>query len=94
MASMAESQLEFEGTNSDFQALEEKVYRTIELLKEARKQKASLEQELTTMRQLMDMQSVENEDLQQKLKTLQSERSDVRTRVEKLMGDVDAILEP
>ncbi len=43
MASMAEGQLAFEGAASDFQSLEEKIYRTIELLKAARAQKAAAE---------------------------------------------------
>ena len=93
MASMAEGQLTFEGTASDFQTLEVKIYRTIELLKAARAQKAATELELATTRELLEMQTAENEAVRNQLHALQEERADLRTRVEKLLGDVDAILE-
>jgi len=93
MASMAEGQLAFEGTASDFQTLEVKIYRTIELLKAARAQKAATEMELATTRELLEMQTAENEAVRNQLHALQEERADLRTRVENLLGDVDAILE-
>jgi len=94
MASMAEGQLAFEGsTTSDFQSLEQKIYRAIELLKAARAEKAAVEQELATTRDLMDAQAAETETLRNQLQALRQERADVRGRVEKLLGDVDAILE-
>jgi predicted nucleic acid-binding Zn-ribbon protein len=93
MASMAEGQLAFEGSASDFHLLEEKIYRTIELLKTARLQKAAAEQELATMRDMLDAQAAETEAVRKQLEALQQERAEVRSRVEKLLGDVDAILE-
>jgi len=93
MASMAEGQLAFESSASDFHSLEEKIYRTIELLKTARAQKAAVEQELATMRDMLDAQAAETEAIRNQLQALQQERSEVRTRVEKLLGDVDAILD-
>ena len=93
MATRAEDQLTFEGSTSDFQALEEKIYRTIELLKTARAQKAATEQELATMREMLDAQATETEAIRKELQAMQQERAAVRTRVEKLLGDVDAILE-
>jgi predicted nucleic acid-binding Zn-ribbon protein len=93
MASMAEGQLAFEGTTSDFHALEEKIYRTIELLKAARAQKAAADAELASMRDLLDAQTAETEAVRKQLQALQQERAEVRSRVERLLGDVDAILE-
>jgi chromosome segregation ATPase len=93
MSSLAEGQLAFEGSSSDFQALEEKIYRAIELLKAARSQKAAAELELVTMREMLEAQAAETEGLRKQLQALQQERAEVRTRVEKLLGDVDAILE-
>jgi uncharacterized protein involved in exopolysaccharide biosynthesis len=93
MASMAEGQLAFEGTTSDFHLLEEKIYRTIELLKAARTQKAAAEAELASMRDLLDAQAAETEALRKELQSLQQERCEVRSRVEKLLGQVDAILD-
>jgi chromosome segregation ATPase len=93
MASIAEGQLAFEGSANDFQSLEAKIYRAIELLKEARSQKSAAELELATMREMLDAQAAETETFRQQLQALQQERSEVRHRVEKLLGDVDAILE-
>ena len=93
MASMAEGQLAFESSASNFHLLEEKIYRTIELLKTARTQKAAAEQELAAMREMLDAQAAETEAVRTQLQALQQERSEVRIRVEKLLGDVDAILE-
>lgn len=92
MASTAEGRLAFEGS-SDFQSLEEKVYRAIELLKEARSQKTAAELELATVREMLESQSTETEALRRQLEQLQHERGEVRVRVEKLLGDMDAILE-
>jgi len=93
MASIAEGQFAFEGSASDFQSLEAKIYRAIELLKEARSQKAAAELELATMREMLESQAAETDALRQQLQALQQERSEARHRVEKLLGEVDAILE-
>jgi len=93
MASMAEGQLAFESSAGDFHALEEKIYRTIELLKDARVQKAAAEQELASVREMLDAQAAETEAVRTQLQALQRERAEVRTRVEKLLGDVDMILD-
>ena len=93
MATSAEGQLAFEGSSNDFQSLEAKIYRTIELLKDARSQKAAAELELATVREMLDAQAAETEGLRSQLQTLQQERSEVRHRVEKLLGEVDAILD-
>jgi uncharacterized protein involved in exopolysaccharide biosynthesis len=93
MASMAEGQLAFEGSSSDFQSLEVKIYRTIELLKAARAEKAAAEQEMANLREALEVQVAESETLRNQLQSLRQERADVRTRVEKLLGEVDSILE-
>ena len=73
MASTAEGRLAFEGSATDFQSLEEKVYRAIELLKEARSQKAAAELELATLREMMEAQSAETESLRQQIQLLQQD---------------------
>jgi hypothetical protein len=93
MASRAEGQLAFEGASSDFQSLEEKIYRTIELLKEARAQKAAVELELANVREMLEAEAAETQLLRSQLEALQQERAEVRNRVEKLLGEVDSILE-
>jgi FtsZ-binding cell division protein ZapB len=93
MASIAEGQLAFEGAANDFQSLEAKIYRAIELLKDARAQKAAAELELATVRERLEAQAAQTEALRKQFHALQQERAEVRHRVEKLLGDVDAILE-
>ena len=93
MASMAEGQLAFEGSSSDFHSLEAKIYRTIELLKAARVEKAAAEQEMASLRDQLEAQAAQTEALRVQLQSIQAERAEVRTRVEKLLGDVDAILD-
>ena len=87
MASKVESQLAFEGSSSSFQALEEKIFRAIEMLKAARVEKAAAEQELAAVRELMESQSAEVEALRNQVQGFEEERAQVRERVEKLLGD-------
>ena len=49
--------------------------------------------ELANAREMLEAQSAEAESLRRQLQSLQQERSEVRLRVEKLLGDVDSILE-
>ena len=93
MASTAEGHVAFEGSAGEFQSLEEKVYRAIELLKEARAQKAAAELELAAIRELLEAQSADTDTARRQLEALKQERAVVRQRVEKLLGEVDAILE-
>ena len=93
MASTADGQLAFDPAGGDFPALEEKIYRTIELLKAARLQKAAAEQELAAARRQLEDQAAETEALRRRLDALQHERTEVRSRMEKLLGEVDSILE-
>lgn len=93
MATTAEGQIASEGTTGDFRSLEEKVYRTIELLREARSQKAAAELKLVALRESQEAQAAECASLRSQLEALQQERAQVRGRVEKLLGEVDSILE-
>jgi chromosome segregation ATPase len=92
MSSAAEGQLAFEGS-SDFQLLEEKIYRAIELLKAARSEKAATELELANTHELLELQTAENESLRKQLQALEMERAELRGRTEKLLAEVDSILE-
>ena len=92
MATTAEGHIAFDGSAGDFQSLEDKVYRAIELLKEARSQRSAAELELAAVRELLEAQSAETDSVRRQLESLQQERADVRQRVEKLLGEVDTIL--
>ena len=51
MFAKAEPELTFDGTGKEFTSLEEKIYRTIELLKHAREAKAAAERDVSRLRE-------------------------------------------
>lgn len=76
---------------SDFQSLEEKVYRTIELLKAAREAKAVVERDTARMKEQLQAREEELETLRSENVALRREREEVRGRVEKMLRQIDAI---
>jgi len=83
--------LEFEVPADDFQALEEKVYRTIELLKTAREGKASAERDGLRLREQLDAREEEVETLKRELLKLRKDREEVRSRVERMMRQIEDV---
>lgn len=77
----------------DFQALEEKVYRTIELYKSAREARAVAERDIQRLRQQVEEREEEVESLKKEVISLRREREEVRNRVEKMLRQIDAISE-
>jgi chromosome segregation ATPase len=75
----------------DFQALEDKVYRTIELYKAAREAKASAERDVQRLRQQLEEREEEVEALRRETVQLRKDREEVRGRVEKMLRQIDAI---
>jgi chromosome segregation ATPase len=75
----------------DFHALEEKVFRTIELLKSARDAKASAERDAARLRQQLEDREEQFESLRSEVVGLRKEREEVRTRVEKMLKQIDAL---
>jgi septal ring factor EnvC (AmiA/AmiB activator) len=76
---------------ADFHSLEEKVLRTIELLKAAREGKATAERDSARLREQLNDREEEVETLRSELIALRKEREEVRTRVEKMLGQIDAL---
>jgi chromosome segregation ATPase len=83
--------LEFEVPADDFQALEEKVYRTIELLKTAREGKAAAERDGLRLREQLDAREEEVETLKRELLKLRKDREEVRSRVERMMRQIEDV---
>jgi len=83
--------LEFEVPADDFQALEEKVYRTIELLKSAREGKAAAERDGLRLREQLDAREDEVETLKRELLKLRKDREEVRSRVERMMRQIEDV---
>jgi len=75
----------------DFQALEEKVYRTIELYKAARQARAAAERDTQRLREQIEEREEETESLRKEVIALRREREEVRTRVEKMLRQMDTI---
>jgi chromosome segregation ATPase len=78
-------------SKADFKSLEEKVLRTIEMLKSAREAKAAAERDVTRLREELNEREEEADALRQELVGLRREREEVRTRVEKMLSQIEAL---
>ena len=78
-------------STADFKSLEEKVLRTIELLKSAREAKGAAERDAARLREQLEEREEEVGTLRQELVSLRREREEVRTRVEKMLGQIEAL---
>jgi septation ring formation regulator EzrA len=75
----------------DFHALEEKVYRTIELLKAARDARAAAERDAQRLREQLELREEELESMRSEMASLKREREEVRSRVEKMLRQIDQL---
>jgi predicted nucleic acid-binding Zn-ribbon protein len=75
----------------DFQALEEKVYRTIELYKAAKEARATAERDAKRLREQLEEREEENETMRRELVQMRKDREDIRARVEKMLGQMDSL---
>jgi hypothetical protein len=80
-------------STADFRSLEEKILRTIELLKSAREAKAVAERDATRLREQLNEREEEVETMRHELVSLRREREDVRGRVEKMLEQIEALAE-
>lgn len=74
------------------QSLEQKIYRTIELLKAAREARAAAETDSARVRAQLQKRDEEMEAMRGENVTLRREREEVRDRVEKLLGQIEELL--
>ena len=77
----------------DFQALEDKIYRTIELYKSAQEARATAERDVKRLREQLEEREEEVDSLRRETVGLRKEREDVRSRVEKMLSHIDHITE-
>jgi predicted nucleic acid-binding Zn-ribbon protein len=75
----------------DFQALEEKVYRTIELYKTAKEARATAERDVKRLREQLEEREEENETMRRELVQLRKDRENIRARVEKMLGQMESL---
>ena len=98
MSTLAFQNAELPIAADDFNALEQRVLRAVELLKTEREllktereARAAAEQNATTLQQLLDEQSTELTKTQQQVQSLEKDREHVRGRVERLLKQLDEI---
>ncbi len=88
---MSANAVEMAPSTADFKSLEEKILRTIELLKSAREAKAVAERDATRLREQLNEREEEFETMRQELVSLRREREEVRSRVEKMLGQIESL---
>ena len=77
----------------DFQALEQKVYRTIELYKAAREARLIAERDVTRLREQLEEREEQLETVRRETIQLRREREEVRSRVEKMLQQIEVLNE-
>jgi predicted RNase H-like nuclease (RuvC/YqgF family) len=75
----------------DFQELEEKVYRTIELYKGAREAKAVAERDVQRLRGQLEEREEEVDTLRREMVKLRKDREEIRGRVEKMLQQIEIV---
>jgi predicted nucleic acid-binding Zn-ribbon protein len=93
MASNAVEQLAEQVPADDFRSLEEKVYRTIEMYKAARQAQAAAERDVQRLREQNEEREEELVRLRREAVVLKKEREDIRSRVEKMLTQIESLAE-
>jgi uncharacterized coiled-coil DUF342 family protein len=79
--------------SDDFQTLEQKVYRTIEMYKAAREARSAAERDVQRLREQLEEREEEVEGLRRETVQLRREREEIRGRVEKMLQQIDTLAE-
>jgi SMC interacting uncharacterized protein involved in chromosome segregation len=77
----------------DFEALEHKIYRTIEMYKAARQALAAAERDAQHVRQQLEERDEQLVALRREAVQLKKEREEIRGRVEKMLEQIESIAE-
>jgi chromosome segregation ATPase len=77
----------------EFQLLEEKIYRTIELYKAARNAQVTAERDARRLREQLEERDEQLITLRRETVQLKKEREEIRSRVEKMLEQIDSIEE-
>jgi chromosome segregation ATPase len=76
----------------EFQALEQKVLRAVEIVKREREARAAAEAEAAALREQLDSLTAASNAAQGQITKLNQERESVRLRVEKMLSQIDELL--
>ena len=77
--------------NEQFERLEEKLLKAIELFKRTQTEKRALEQEIEKLKAETKEHAQGSSSMEKELIALRKEREDVRSRVEKLLERIDVL---
>jgi len=77
----------------DFEALEQKVYRTIDMCKAARQAQSAAERDAQRLRQQLQERDDELATLRREAVQLRKEREVIRARVEKMLEQIESLAE-
>ena len=80
--------------NNQFERLEEKLLKAIELFKRTQTEKRALQQEIEKLKTEIKEHAQGSGAMERELIALRKEREDVRSRVEKLLERIDALTSP
>jgi len=78
-------------SSADFHSLEEKILKTIELLKVERTAKATAEKAASRLREQLSEREEELDSVRAEIIALRKEREEVRTRVEKMLDQIESL---
>jgi hypothetical protein len=76
----------------EFQALEQKVVRAVEIIKQERDARAKAEAEITNLKEQLEFQTLVAQEAQTAVTTLTKDRDTVKQRVEKMLQQMDELL--
>lgn len=76
----------------EFQALEQKVLRAVEIVKREREARAAAEAQVASLNEQLESQLAAQIAVEAQLNTLSKERDAVRQRVEKMLQQMDELL--
>ena len=76
----------------EFQALEQKVLRAVEIVKREREARAAAEAQVASLNEQLESQLTAQIAVEAQLNTLSKERDGVRQRVEKMLQQMDELL--
>ena len=79
-------------SQDEFEALEQKVLRAVEIVKREREARAAAEAEVANLREQLEFQNLVATEAQSSITTLNKERDQVRQRVEKMLHQMDELL--
>lgn len=76
----------------EFQALEQKVLRAVEIVKKEREARAKAEAEIANLKEQLEFQTLVAGEAQAAVNTLSKDRDVVKQRVEKMLQQMDELL--